>query len=111
VRSLLPSCEIALHASAGEAFSLAILEFMAAGLPCVAPEHCGNGEAIEHEVSGVLYPPASLSDAVAWLAHLLDDSELRRAMGVAARERAEANFTLDRMLGEFSHTVSPYLQT
>jgi glycosyltransferase involved in cell wall biosynthesis len=44
VRSILPSCTVALHASDGEAFSLAILEFMASGLPPVVPNHCGNAE-------------------------------------------------------------------
>ena len=110
VRALLPSCTLALHASRGEAFSLAILEFMAAGLPAVVPDHCGNAEAIQHEASGILYEPGNLDEASAWLVRLLDDTDLRKSIGKNAARRARAAFSLDRMKRRFERIVAPYVQ-
>jgi glycosyltransferase involved in cell wall biosynthesis len=110
VQELLPSCDVAFHASHGEAFSLAILEFMAAGLPCVAPRHCGNGEAIEDGVSGSLYPPGDLAAAVVELRRLLGDATLARRMGEQARQRASREFTLERMMAEFERVLEPHLR-
>jgi glycosyltransferase involved in cell wall biosynthesis len=107
VPSLLASCTLAAHASHGEAFSLAILEFMAAGLPAVVPAHCGNGEAIRHGEDGALYPPGDLDAAVAWLGRLLDDEPLRRRLGATARTRAEEEFSLEAMETRFSALVRP----
>lgn len=109
VSSLLPSCSVALHASNGEAFSLAILEFMAAGLPTIAPNHCGNGEAIESEVSGLLYAPGDLRAATASVGRLLDDPILGQRLGEAAQRRAEREFTLEDMDQRFRAAVERHL--
>jgi glycosyltransferase involved in cell wall biosynthesis len=110
VRSILPSLTIAFHASRGEAFSLTILEFMAAGLPCVVPRNCGNPEAIEHMVSGMLYSPMDLDDAVGALRHLLADPSLRRTLGLDARRRIAERFTLEQRNRRFREIVSPHVR-
>lgn len=109
VRALLPSCDIALHASRGEAFSLAILEFMAAGLPAIVPDHCGNGEAIRHGVHGILYEPGDVDAAVAWVLRLLDDAGLRHRLGGAAAQRVEEEFSLATMTARFRELVAPHV--
>ena len=110
VRSILPSFTIAFHASRGEAFSLAILEFMGAGLPCVVPRHCGNPEAIEHRVSGMLYTPMDLGDAVGTLRQLLPDPSLRQSLGLAATRRIAERFTLGEMNRRFREAVVPLVR-
>lgn len=107
VRSLLPSCDVAFHASHGEAFSLAILEFMAAGLPVVVPNHCGNPEAVRHGRTGLLYQPGDLRDAVGSLETLLNDPPRRLRMGEASASRAEHEFSLERMDARFKKVVFP----
>lgn len=111
VTSLLSSCSMAVHASHGEAFSLAILEFMAAGLPAVVPDHCGNGEAIEHGESGLLYTPGNLEQATEWILRLADDRRLREQIGARAAERAKSEFSLPVMNEHFRSVVGPHIAT
>ena len=96
VRQLLPSCHIALHASHGEAFSLAILEYMSAALTTVVPDHCGNAEAIQHNVTGMLYRPGDLNDAVGAIQRLVNDEGLRRRLGDAASNSIRRDFDIRR---------------
>jgi glycosyltransferase involved in cell wall biosynthesis len=79
-----------------ECFPMALLEAMAMGRPAVCTAVGGVPEMIEEGVTGHLVPrrdPAAVADR---LVALLDDPERAAAMGRAARERLEANFTLDR---------------
>lgn len=110
VRGLLPSCTVAFHASHGEAFSLAVLEYMAAALPAVVPDHCGNGEAVADGVTGRLYTPRDHDAAISALGQLLDDSDLRSAMGAAARRRVDDEFSFDRMIDRFVVTMRPFIR-
>jgi glycosyltransferase involved in cell wall biosynthesis len=111
VRALLPGATLALHASRGEAFSLAILEFMAAGLPAVVPDHCGNGEAVRDGVTGFLYEPGDLDEAVDRVLRLLDEPVAARRLGEAAAERARKRFSLERMNDTFRAVVGPHIRT
>lgn len=80
--------------SRSEAFPLATLEAMAAGLPVIATSVGGVPEQIEHLVSGVLVPPDDPEAIAAWIVRLHDDPGLRRRLGAAAAARAAAEFTL-----------------
>lgn len=89
----LNACDIAVLSSDSEGFSNSLLEYMAAGLPCVATDVGGNREALGEE-AGLLVPPrdpAALAEAIA---RLVRDPERRRQMGAAARARAETRFGL-----------------
>jgi len=96
VREILQSCDVGLQCSHGEAFSLSILEYMSAGLATLAPDHCGNGEAVRDGVSGFLYEPGSLGSALERLMRLLTDRELRHEMGRAASRIVREEFTIER---------------
>jgi glycosyltransferase involved in cell wall biosynthesis len=78
-----------------EGFSLALLEAMARGLPCVASDAGGNREALEGD-AGVLFAPGDLDGLGKALAHLLADRDASRAMGERARARAFAEFDVAR---------------
>jgi len=107
--SILPSCDIALHASKGEGFSLAILECMSAALPILVPDNSGNREAVDHGVSGFCYEAGSVDAILAALRDLLDNADLRQRVGSAAREAVLQRFTLQRTLNRFATEVSPLL--
>ncbi len=77
-------------------FFFKTIQFMSLGLPIVASPIGSNLEIIEDGVNGFL-----ARDADEWHARLrllLDDAELRRRMGAAARATAEAEFSLTRQI-------------
>ncbi len=78
-----------------EGFSLALLEAMARGLPCIATDEGGNREALA-EGAGVLYPVGDVTALTRELAALLDDPDRAQRLGQRARERAHAEFDVAR---------------
>jgi glycosyltransferase involved in cell wall biosynthesis len=74
----------------------AVLEAMAAGRPVVASDTGGIPEMIEDGVHGALTPPGDVDAVAVAVGRLVDDPELRRRLGTAARERVGARFGLDR---------------
>jgi sugar transferase (PEP-CTERM/EpsH1 system associated) len=88
--------------SRAEGISNTILEAMASGLPIVATRVGGNPELVEEGRTGFLVPPAdpvALADA---LARYAGDAALAAAHGAAGRERARAEFSLDRMIERYT---------
>lgn len=81
-----------------EGFGIVFLEAAAAGLPSVAGRSGGSHEAVEHDVGGLVVDDPTDVDAVAEaLGRLVDDDELRAAMGHAARVRAMTELSYDRL--------------
>ena len=87
VTPFLNAMDIAVLSSHVEGFSNSLLEYMAAGLACVATDVGGNGEALGG--AGILVPrgdAACLAEKVILLAR---DRNLRQALAESARRRAE----------------------
>ena len=91
VPDLLALLDVFVLPSGIEGFSLALLEAMARGLPCVATDAGGNREALEQE-TGLLYSPGDHEELAKALARLLTDPDASRAMGGRAKARAFAEF-------------------
>lgn len=72
-----------------EGFGVVFAEAAAAGLPVVAGDSGGAGEAVEDGKTGYLVDGRSAPEIRHTLSRLLENKELRRKMGVAAKERAE----------------------
>jgi len=92
--------------SLGEGFSNAIIEAMSMGLPIIATSVGGNAEAVVDGLNGIIVPPANaekLSDAILRTAM---NNVRRKDMGAKSRERAKADFTLDRMASAHEHLYS-----
>lgn len=109
LRSILPSCDIAFHASDGEAFSLSILEYMSAGCVTIAPDNCGNGEAINNKSNGFLYPTRDLHAAVKILEDTINNAILRREIAATAQNDVRVRFDLKRADQELVDVLSPIL--
>jgi len=71
---------------------LKIFEYMAAGLPVVAPSVDRLPALVEHGREGLLYDPAA-AGALASVLERLTDPPLRRSLGCAARERAVREYS------------------
>ena len=71
---------------------LKVFEYMAAGLPVVAPDIDRLRHIVRHEREGLLYDP-SASDGLANVIERLRDPALRTALGGAARKRVETEFS------------------
>ena len=84
-----------------EGFPLAILEAMDAGLPVVTTTASGMPEAIVDGESGLLVPPEDVDALGRALGRLLEDHQLRRSMGEAARRRVQEHFTIERIGAEY----------
>jgi glycosyltransferase involved in cell wall biosynthesis len=71
---------------------LKIFEYMAAGLPIVAPAIERIASLVSHNREGILYKPAT-PEALADALHRLHASGLRERLGRAARERAVRDYS------------------
>lgn len=99
VRRLLPAFDAFVLSSESEGMPNALLEAMAAGLPCVATRVGGVQEVIRDRENGILVPPARPDRIASALGELARSDELRRRLGKAARGRVETRFSLSRMTG------------
>lgn len=77
-----------------EGLGCVYLEAMAAGKPIIACRGQGIEEVIEPEVNGCLVKADDLQELSATLARLLQQSEIRRKMGEAARRTILQRYTL-----------------
>jgi glycosyltransferase involved in cell wall biosynthesis len=76
-----------------EGFGMSIIEAASVGIPSIGTQIYGIEDAIEENVTGLLVPPRDverLSDAITRLAN---DAEIRKGLGLAARQRVIKEFT------------------
>jgi glycosyltransferase involved in cell wall biosynthesis len=79
--------------SLSEGMPIAVLEAAAAQLPIVATNVGDVPRLVEDDVTGKLVPPNDVAALAAAIAHVLDDAELARRLGAAARSRLEERFS------------------
>ena len=88
-----------------EAYGMAMLEAQAAGLPVVSSATRGVQDVVNHRVTGLLAPPGDVTAFAQHIRDLVQDGDLRTAMGAAAarfvaqeRSTAQAAASLRRHL-------------
>ncbi len=85
----LAEADVFVLASQSEAFGMAIVEAMGAGLPVVAPAVGGIPELVVPGVTGELFPPGDHEALADRLVRLLTSPEDRAGMAAAARATAD----------------------
>ncbi|MCA0305661.1 MAG: glycosyltransferase family 4 protein [Proteobacteria bacterium] len=105
VDALLPAADLIVAPSRWhEAFCLTVAEAAACGVPAVATTVGGVPEVVADGETGLLVPPGDRAALLAAIDRLLGDEPRRRAMAGAARDRAEAAFSLAAMVqATFNH--------
>ena len=98
VPALLSAADVSVMPSLNEALSNVLLESMAAGAPVVATDVGGTAEALQHERSGLLIPPANPALMAAAINRLLANPPLARELGARARQVIVDRFSLERMV-------------
>ena len=101
--------DMVLNCSAIESMGRVTVEAMSHGRPVVADFRGGNGELIEHRVTGLLYD-GSPEDLAARVVELIESESLRRRIEAKARRWVMEQFTreryVDRLLGVIESTAS-----
>jgi len=96
-----------------ESFGIVLLEAMAAGRPIVASGIPGYAEVLEDGREGLLVPPKDPLALSESLIRLLDDADLRRAMGARGRTKALAfdwSRVADRVLDFYQETMDRQME-
>jgi len=91
LRELYQSAGIFVFPSEAENFPIVLLEAMAAGLAIITTEGTGCAEVVGD--AGLLVPVRDSKAISLALRRLIDNPELRRSLGAAARRRIEERFT------------------
>lgn len=96
VPSFLAGCDVCVFTSIAEASPTAVWEAMACGRAVVSTDVGSVPTHVEDGVSGFVVPVRDPDTMARRVRRLLDDPELRRRLGVAARARAVEALSLDR---------------
>jgi glycosyltransferase involved in cell wall biosynthesis len=88
-----------------EAFGLVAAESMAAGVPVVAANHGALSDLVQDGVTGLLHRPGDAASLADCLVRMISSAPESHAMGIAARQRYEKDFSqstgLDRLVAEY----------
>jgi len=111
VPRIVPHLDVLWSTSAYEGQSNAIMEAMAAGVPVAATDIPGTRELIEQGVSGFLFPVGDRASLARYTHKLLNDPELARRMGQAARQRMLAQFSVESMVSRYAELYRKVLES
>jgi glycosyltransferase involved in cell wall biosynthesis len=101
VPALLAEADLFVLPSRSEAFPNAVIEAMAAGLPVVATRVGGIVELVQPERTGVLVPSDDPEALAAAVMNLMARPDQANALGRAARQEVERQYSLSSMVGRF----------
>jgi glycosyltransferase involved in cell wall biosynthesis len=101
VESLYAAADLALLCSDNEGMPVSLIEAALAGLPAVSSDVGSAGEVVVHGTTGIV-APADAAALAREVVVLLGDEQARRTMGGAARARARAAFSGERLAADTS---------
>ncbi len=101
VRQVFQASDLMVYPAKADNFPYVILESLACGTPVLATRVGGLPEEFVDGESGFLFEPGDLAGAKRLLADFLENPEQRARMSRAARQHAEHNYSLDRMVSAY----------
>lgn len=96
----LPAFDVFVLTSGYEGLPNAVMEAMAAALPCVCTDAGGCRELVEEGVTGFLVPPGDAAAMANILKQLAGEQRLRATLGASGRARIVNEFSLERLLSQ-----------
>jgi glycosyltransferase involved in cell wall biosynthesis len=106
VKQLLPGATIAVVPSIwAEAFGLAVVESLAAGVPVIASRTGGIPELITDGETGILVAPGDDAALAHAIAALLDNESVRSHMAALGRRHADDYFGIERTVAEVAQVL------
>ena len=81
-------------ASLYEGIPMVLMEAMSMEIPCVAPRITGIPELIHDGLNGLLFTATDVDDLASCILRLMQSSELRRSLGLRARECITRNYSV-----------------
>lgn len=111
VADLLAASDVFLMSSISEGIPLTVIEAMAARRAIVSTAVGGLPELVQHGVTGLLAPSRDDAGLAKLLIELYRYPEKRERMTEAAAHRAEALFSLDRMLQSYRNVYHDLMQS
>jgi glycosyltransferase involved in cell wall biosynthesis len=103
---LLLDADIFVLPSYAEGLPVLLLEAMAYALPVIVSNVGGIPEVITDEKEGLLISAGNQRQLAESLNRLVNDPVLRDQMGCVARERCQAEFGIDKMVGKLLNLYS-----
>ncbi len=100
IPALLKSLDMVVMPSIQESFPRVPLEAMAMKVPVIATTVGGLPESIDDGKTGILVPPGDVDSLCKAIKYLIENSELRKKMGDAGRERVEERFCIESNVRE-----------
>jgi glycosyltransferase involved in cell wall biosynthesis len=110
VEHVYAASDVVLLTSDNEGMPVSLIEAAAVGVPAVTTRVGSAPEVVLDGVTG-LVTPTDTSELVAATGRLLDDDELRRRFGDAARRHAAERFGAERLVGDISRLYEELVPT
>jgi glycosyltransferase involved in cell wall biosynthesis len=105
--SFYDACDLFALPSLGEGFGIVFLEAMAHGKPCIGAQAGAVPEVIQDGRTGLLVRPDDAGALAEALIRLLQNEDLRQAMGQAGRRRFLSEFSFDRFKERLARLTEP----
>jgi len=101
IASYLSIMDIGVNCSEREGLSNAVMEYMAAGVPCVVSESGGNPDLITHQQHGLTFPIGDYRALAHGILRLLDNEQLREDFRLESKKRTLTELTEKAMLANY----------
>jgi len=92
VRDFLHACDLFVFPTLYEGLGIALAEAMAVGCACIVSEIAPLNEFVIHTVNGIFVEPQKPRELASAIINLLNDSELRKTLAMAAQKTASELF-------------------
>ena len=108
VERLYAAADIVVLCSDNEGMPVTLIEAASAGLPAVATDVGSTGEVVAHQKTGLLVGKSDTALAEG-VRILLEDRDLLKSMGFAAKARAEKHFGIEKLIFGYSELYKSLL--